>query len=265
MCGCPKKTKVSIEFDWNTKISSFHWVCVLKIRDSVWLFPLCRSRIKSDWKIRSETKKQLWCLKIPRQNLMKLISESGVSCCSSCCWVGISNLEIACKKFCLYTVFSEFLKFALAIFAMSWFAGADGFNFILLTLHAKENFPLHVWNVQNGLKELFCNVHDTAGHDIFVNCWTQLVLQMQMFLVLAQFIIMFGVDMSATARHRRIVNALCYICRNSFPNSWEFEQQIEQHLTCYKLYSQATRKVEILATRRSASKAHRKCSLKRLQ
>jgi hypothetical protein len=80
------------------------------------------------------------------------------------------------------------------------------------------------------------------------------MMYLRNFLV-AQLTILFGIVMSAAApaeaRQRRIVNILCDFCGKSFPNSWAYER----HRTCTKLkgtgcYSQATHKVELLATRR---------------
>ena len=56
---------------------------------------------------------------------------------------------------------------------------------------------------------------------------------------------------STEAGERHIVNVLCKFCGKSFPNNWAYER----HWTCTKLkgtgcYSQATNKVELLATRR---------------
>jgi len=75
------------------------------------------------------------------------------------------------------------------------------------------------------------------------------------FIVVALLTILFSIVMSAAApaeaRQRSIVNILCDFCGKSFPNSWAYER----HRTCTKLkgtgcYSQATHKVELLATRR---------------
>ena len=80
------------------------------------------------------------------------------------------------------------------------------------------------------------------------------MMYLQNFLVVAQLTILFGIVMSAAApaeaRQRRIVNILCDFCGKTFPNSWAYER----HRTCTKLkgtgcYSQATHKVELLATR----------------
>ena len=60
-----------------------------------------------------------------------------------------------------------------------------------------------------------------------------------------------SVTAPAAAHQKRIVNVLCDVCGKSFSNSWAYER----HRTCTKLkgtscYSQATQKVELLATRR---------------
>ena len=62
-----------------------------------------------------------------------------------------------------------------------------------------------------------------------------------------------SVTASAAAHQKRIVNVLCDVCGKSFSNSWA--PAYERHRTCTKLkgtscYSQATQKVELLATRR---------------
>ena len=88
------------------------------------------------------------------------------------------------------------------------------------------------------------------------------MMYLRNFLVVAQLTILFGIVMSAAApaeaRQRRIVNILCDFCGKTFPNSWAYER----HRTCTKLKgslknrlllateSQATHKVELLATRR---------------
>ena len=81
------------------------------------------------------------------------------------------------------------------------------------------------------------------------------MMYLRYFLVFAWLTNLFVNQMSSTApaaaRQKRIVNVLCDVCGKSFSNTWSYER----HRTCTKLkgtscYSQATQKVELLATRR---------------
>ena len=81
------------------------------------------------------------------------------------------------------------------------------------------------------------------------------MMYLRNFLVVAQLTILFGIVMSAVAtaeaRHWRIVYILCDFCGKSFPNSWAYERLGRiQKLKGTGCYSQATHKVELLATRR---------------
>ena len=109
--------------------------------------------------------------------------------------------------------------------------------------------------------ENFCTV--CRGHLFFLKSNVSHVFRMSQltmmylryFLVFAWLTNLLINPMSSTApaaaRQKRIVNVLCDVCGKSFSNSWAYER----HRTCTKLkgtscYSQATQKVELLATRR---------------
>ena len=88
------------------------------------------------------------------------------------------------------------------------------------------------------------NLHVAVDNDVFAKL-----------LRFAQLILLFDIATSAAvpaqARQRHIENVICDVCGKSFSNTWSYER----HRTCTKLkgtscYSQATQKVELLATRR---------------
>jgi hypothetical protein len=90
----------------------------------------------------------------------------------------------------------------------------------------------------------FANLHVAVDNDVFAKL-----------LRFAQLILLFDIATSAAvpaqACQRHIVNVFCDVCGKSFSNSRAYER----HWTCTKLkgtscYSQATQKVELLATRR---------------